>query len=74
MKEETPDYSHNTAWSTSEELLWINNIGATLSSTYPKQKLLENYIASARVRADWCGVAQLACISEAERLLVHITY
>lgn len=70
MKVETsPDYHHNTAWSTNEELLWINNIGATLSSPYSKQKLLENYITAAMSRIYWCGVDYESCIKHASSLL-----
>jgi hypothetical protein len=66
--------NHDEAWTTTDEISWIERIGVTLNEREgviagTKRQYLQGYIKGATQRVDWRGINGAACILRARELL-----
>ncbi len=57
------------AWSTNDELAYINNIGSSELTEGLACAGLSGYLQSAGVRVDWGAIDAKVCIARAKKLL-----
>ena len=69
------DHKKKYTWGTKREIMFLDSIGkhqVTLKRIPSKKKLLENYIASLRMRQRWGNINKDRVMSHAKDLLVSV--